>query len=142
MKHAFPMRQAGKSRLLAALYGTQAQNLPRDLYGHVVTKTHPLEYASGFTFEGFEPRLGHVAVYKVATKIISEIMHKEKVPHTDVFYRMLNEFHPDTHNKTAAIAWIRRTKMQELEAAVATLLMLGKEVVVLRAFEPCISNRG
>jgi hypothetical protein len=85
------------------------------------------------TFVARDARLGNVAVYKVTTKILSEIIaKKQKVPHTNIHYWQPDEF----DSAYTQVVWIRRTELEDLKQAIATLLMMGKEPVVLRAFEP------
>jgi len=101
---------------------------------HVVTRAHPLEYVSGYTFMGHDKRFGHVPVYKVCTKIISEIMRAERIPHTECWMREMDTFESQAMPGLVGIAWIRRSRREDLENAVATMLMLDKRVVLLRAF--------
>src|SRR5678816_4398741 len=74
------MRQQGKSAALAAMYGTGRMQ-----------RTHPFDFVSGYTYVSHDTRFGSVPVYKVTTKTTSEIMRRERVPHTDVYYRPADE---------------------------------------------------
>jgi hypothetical protein len=103
---------------------------------HVIVREHPLQYCSGYTFVKNDKRFGGVAVYKVVTKVISEIMRKDRVPHTELYYREMDTMESQVAPNLVAIAWIRRANLNDLTTAVATMIMLGKEVVILRAFEP------
>lgn len=119
------MRQTGKSAALGAAYGMRQK------------PEHPLQFVSGYQFVECDKRLGGTAIYRAATKIVSEIMSSkgQRVPHTECYYRMLDELDSVITNDVAAIAWIRRSKRADLEQAVATLLMLGKTPVLVRAFK-------
>lgn len=118
-------RQQGKSAALAAAYGSQP---------HRITRAHPLEYVSGYTFMGHDKRFAGTPVYKVCTKIISEIMRAERVPGTECWMRDMDTFETQAMPGLVGVAWIRRSRKEDLENAVATLLMLDKRVVLLRAF--------
>jgi hypothetical protein len=123
-----PSRQAGKSAALAAAYGTGR-------HGGIV-REHPLQYVSGFTYVENDRTFRGVPTYKVTTKVISEIMRKDRVPHTEVYYRMMDTMETQVGPNVAALAWIRRGNHEDIRTAIATLLMMGKEVVIVRAFEP------
>lgn len=118
-------RQVGKSAVLGAMYGSAGRNV----FG-------PLQMRSGYTFVNYDKRFGGVPVYKVTTKTISEIMRKDRVPHTELYYRDMDELVSMVASNISAIAWIRRSNHSDLQTAVATLIMLGKQPVILRAFEP------
>lgn len=128
-------RQVGKSAMLGAMYGTGPGAFGTSAPHHIV-REHPLQYVSGYTFVNFDKRFGGVPVYKVVTKIISSIMREERVPHTELYYRNMDTMETQVNSNVVAIAWIRRANLNDLSTAVATLIMLGKEVVILRAFEP------
>lgn len=121
---ALAARQQGKSAALAAAYGK-----PR-----TITRAHPLEYVSGYTFMGHDKRFAGTPVYKVCTKIISEIMRAERIPNTECYMREMDTFESQAMPGLVGVAWIRRSRREDLENAVATLLMLDKRVVLLRAF--------
>lgn len=133
-KFSMPVtRQAGKSAALAATYGGG----PVGMFApHAIVRLHPLEYVSGYTFVARDKRFGGVPVYKVTTKTISEIMHHERVPHTEIYFRMMDELETQAMPDLVGLAWIRRSRLDDLSTAVATMLMLGKTPVILRAFEP------
>lgn len=126
-------RQAGKSVALGAMYGG-ATGRWNSGQPHTVTKDHPLQYVSGYTFIGYEKRFAGVPVYKVCTKIISEIMRADRVPHTECWSRDMDTFESQAMPGLVGIAWIRRSRKEDLENAVATMLMLDKRPVLLRAF--------
>lgn len=128
-------RQVGKSAALGAMYGSGT----RGFQPHQIVSgapVHALDMRSGYTYVKHDKRFGGAPVYKVTTKVISEIMRKDRVPHTELYYRDMDEIASMLPANLAAIAWLRRTKLNDLTTAVATLIMLGKEVVILRAFEP------
>lgn len=106
------------------------KHISRDWLAHV------LDTRLGYSYVGHDKRLGGVPVYKVTTKVLSEVMRKDRVPHTELYYRDIDELKSVLPVNLAAIAWLRRTNLNDLATAVATLIMLGKEVVILRAFEP------
>jgi len=127
-------RRAGKSAMLGMMYGTGKRGFEQP---HTIARTHPLEFDSQYKFVGRESRYGNVPVYKVVTKITSEIIcRNQKVPHTCVPYRLLDELTSWVDPNIAALVWTRATPKDQLETAVATILMLGHEPVILRAFEP------
>jgi len=99
--------------------------------GNVVFGTSP-----GRRGQFLETSLGNVPVYKVTTKLTSEIIcRKQKIPHTCVHYRMLDDLSSWVDPNVAALVWTRATPADQLETAVATSLMMGHTPVLLRAFE-------
>lgn len=126
-------RQLGKSAALAAAYGGKLhQNIIQSQMGR---REHPLQYISAYSFVSW--MFGNVALYNTVTKNISEIMRKERVPHTTcTWYRPMDELISAVGSNVVAITWIRRTPKEELELAVATMIMMGKEPVIVRAFQP------
>lgn len=130
-------RRQGKSALLAHMYGIGgAQGFSDAAKMFTSQREHPLQYKSQFRFVERAKEWGNVPVYKVATKVTSEIIcRKQKVPHTNVHYGELMEAASDLPD-VVGLVWTRATKKEQIETAVATMLMLNKEVAVLRAFEP------
>lgn len=128
-------RQAGKSAALAAAYGTGPGAFGTSA-PHSIKREHPLQYISAYSYVNHDKRFGGVPVYKVTTKTISEIMRAEHVPHTEIYHRMMDELETQAGVDVVALAWIRRSRIEDLSTAVATMLMLGKTPVILRAFEP------
>src|SRR5262245_25786461 len=108
------VRQQGKSAVLAAGYGAGMQNIAK--------REHPLQWMSNYTYVNRDKRFGGVPVYKVCTKITSEIMRRELVPHTSLYYRNMDELDGALSSNVIAIAWVRRTKLEDLSTAVATML--------------------
>lgn len=107
--------------------------------------SHPFESVSLYRFIAREPKLGHVPVYKVASRLVSGVIAmKEKVPNTDVYYAVTNGngtvmTHPETTRVSdwvCVATWLRRHSTEQVSEAVATLLMLCDRVVVIRAFDP------
>lgn len=89
---------------------------------------HPLQYFSGYKFVSFDKRFGHVAVYKTNTKYITTIFAEgERVPETQVWVAGPNVW---------IVAWTRKSKLADIQHAVAWLLMQDRVAVVARAFEP------
>jgi hypothetical protein len=131
--YSHQVRQLGKSRMLGMMYGSgKAAFQP-----HSIPRTHPLEFDSQYNFAGREPRFGNVPVYKVNTKLTSQIIcGKEKIPHTCVHYRMLDDLSSWVDPNVAALVWTRATPKEQLEQAVATSIMMGHTPVLLRAFDP------
>ena len=100
-------------------------------------REHPLQYNSQFRFVEYVKQFGNVPLYNVATKVTSEILRKkQRIPHTDVYYGNLVEATGHGAPEVVGIVWVRRMPREQIELAVATLLMMGKEVVILRAFSP------
>lgn len=127
------VRQAGKSAMLGMMYGKGKKGFGAP---HTIPRTHPLEFDSQYNFAGREAQFGNVPVYKVTTKLTSEIIcRKQKIPHTCVHYRMLDDLSSWVDPNVAALVWTRATPTDQLETAVATSLMMGHTPVLLRAFE-------
>ena len=98
-------------------------------------REHPLQYVSTYSF--VEWMFGNVALYNTVTKNISMIMGRERVPHTTcTYYSPMDEHISMVEPDVVAITWIRRTPTAELEQAVATMIMMGKQPVIVRAFQP------
>jgi hypothetical protein len=114
-------------------------------YPHTIVREHPFEMMASYRFIAREPKLGHVPLYKVASRLVSGVISiKEKVPNSKVYYAVSNGdgsvvAHPDTTRASewvCVVAWTRRHNIEEVSEAVATLLMLSDRVVVIRAFDP------
>lgn len=85
-------------------------------------------------------RFGNVPVIKVTTKTIGNIMciQGTPVPGTYVWCRKAKEVYGHNfpqHEGSWAIAWCRRHRIDEIQQAVAWLLMQDKVPVIVRAFE-------
>jgi hypothetical protein len=127
-------RRQGKSAMLGMMYGSGLKGFSQS---HTIPREHPLEFDSQYNFAGREPRFGNVPVYKVNTKLTSQIIcGKEKIPHTCVHYRMLDDLSSWVDPSVAALVWTRATPADQLETAVATAIMMGHTPVLLRAFDP------
>lgn len=111
---------------------------------HSTKKVHPFQYNSVYRHAGQPRALGYAHVYKVPSRLVSNIIsHKEKVPNSNIYYAVTDgngqiTTHPETTSVSewiSVLAWIRRSSLVDLSDAVATMSMLTDTVVVVRAFE-------
>jgi hypothetical protein len=128
-------RRMDKAAMLAHMYGAGPKAFA-DAARHTIKREHPLQYMAQFQFIERVSMWGGVPLYKTATKVTSEIIcKKNKIPHTDVYFDMMIvpvEGLPDV----VGLVWTRATDLEQMGQAVATAIMLGHDVLVLRAFEP------
>lgn len=101
-------------------------------------REHPLEGFTAFKYvTRADARFGHVAVYKANTKIMGQIMRGIHVPGTDVWAEYIGNLQGSLGSTGAiCIAWCRRNRIEDIQHAVAWVLMQDKVPVVVRAFEP------
>lgn len=110
---------------------------------HRIVRSHPLDGCSLYQYAGTHVAAGNVHVYKTASKMVSEIISaKLKVPHSKVHYAVADRsgvilFGPTiiAEDSVITIAWVRRHEPEEVTEAVATMLMLNDNVVLVRAFD-------
>lgn len=127
---------------LGTFQGTTFMNSPMGATmaaGQQRRREHPLEGYTIFKLvEKSDKRFGHVAVYKVNTKAMGQIMAGEHVPDTDVWVRPVDELTGSLRSPydVMCIAWCRRNRIEDIQHAVAWVLMQDKVPVVVRAFEP------
>lgn len=117
------------------------QNYAPDLWTAVDLRNHPLaDWHVKFNFKGWGSNgwLPNVAMYSADNKRFTEYTrHAEKLPHTEVWYRVIGSVSNLKFRSVSMVFWLRRNSKRQIEEAIATLLMLHSyPVVVLRAFEP------